>query len=170
MREKLKEHAQGITAGATLILVTLFIKLLSSQASAEKPKEDATSASTPPFALCDASCDLMVPVTIDGKKLTFQVDTGAQITLVDISVFSLVPPNLGSCHIGGAFGGDAWCWLTKVDEIEVGGIKAKNVGVAVAPVHTWHPEADGVLGIDFLRNYKVTIDQNNLVLSKQGEK
>lgn len=158
------------------IMFAIFIipALALSYCSAQKEKlMENTQDSGPPFALCDSSCDVITQVIVDGKPLRFKVDTGAQITIIYEGSLGLIPPYMGSCHIGGAYGGTSErCYLSTLSEIEVAGMKAKNVGVAITPPHNsdYSEKVDGILGIDFLRNYKVILSKNNLQLYEAEDK
>jgi hypothetical protein len=58
----------------------------------------------------------------------------------------------------------------RVDSMQVGGGKIQDVAVVIGPFLAILSEAagvalDGIVGYNFLRHYKVTIDYPNLVLS-----
>ena len=173
MRETLKEHAPGLTAAALLLMFLVPLKLLSSTPSpTSDAKEESTQDSSSALTLCDDYCDLVVPVSVNGKPLLFKVDTGAQLTIVDIRSLGLIPPYLGYMPLTGIFGGTAPFYLSTLNIVEVGGVAAKNVPAAVGDLKKWESDQkiDGVLGIDFLRNYKVVIDGDSLTLSEKEKK
>lgn len=127
----------------------------------------STEPQTQPYFTCTSSRDLVIPVIVDGRPLCFLVDTGAQMTVVNLSSLSLIPPHMGQCTINGAFGGkSSSCYLSILDQFEVGGITRRNVVVHITPLATENigRDVDGILGIDFLRNYRVEFDNENFEL------
>ena len=167
MRAKLLEFVGNFFYQIALTLFILPVLALSYYSAQKKTLAEDTQDSGPPFALCDSSCDVITQVIVDGKPLLFKVDTGSQITIIFEGSLGLIPPYLASCHIGGAYGGvSERCYLSTIPEIEVAGVKAQDVHVAITPPHDsdYSEKVDGILGIDFLRNYKVVLDKNNFQL------
>lgn len=114
------------------------------------------------------SLAVVIPVIVDGRRLNFQVDTGSRRTIISESALGLIPPYMGSCVLTGAFGEGTSkrCYFSTLDRVEIGDVVAYDVHVAVIPLAetNFDEEIDGVLGIDFMRNYKVVFDEKNFTL------
>lgn len=173
MRAKLVEFVGDFFYQIVLVLFILPALAVSYYSTQKDTPAEDTQDSEPPFALCDSSCDVITKVVVDGKPLRFKVDTGSQITIIFEGSLGLIPPYMASCHIGGAYGGvSKRCYLSTIPEIEVAGVKARDVHVAITPPHDsdYSEEVDGIIGIDFLRNYKVVLEKNNLQLYETEKK
>lgn len=144
------------------------------QEQKEAETNQGQQITTPLLPQCQSTkLMILTTVVIDGKPFCFHVDTGAQVTILNSHSLGLVPSYSGTCAITGAFGGrPAWCYYSTVKTLEVSGITAENVPVAIAPLDTWPgnrpgdlpPKVDGVLGIDFLNNYLAIIGSGDFQL------
>lgn len=134
-------------------------------------KEDAKEVGV--ALLPSESLAVVIPVVVDGRRLNFQVDTGSRRTIISESAIGLVPPYMGSCVLTGAFGEGTSkrCYFSTLDRVEIGDVIAHDVHVAIIPLAetNFDPGIDGVLGIDFMRNYKVVLDEKNFILLEKEE-
>jgi predicted aspartyl protease len=100
---------------------------------------------------------LTVPVMINGEgPFDFVIDTGANRTVVSQEIAArLQLPRLGAANIHGVAGVDP-AETVRVNLLQVGGVSASALAVVSLP----RPRlgADGLLGVDVLRNRRVILD------------
>lgn len=97
---------------------------------------------------------------INGQPVTFLVDTGA----TDVAL-----PESAARALGLEFGprikvmtaaGPATAWLTRLDEVAVGGIRRRNVRASITS-----GEFDGILlGMSFLKHYSLQQQDGKLII------
>jgi aspartyl protease family protein len=102
--------------------------------------------------------------SINGQAVTFLVDTGA----TDVAL-----PESAARALGLEFGprvqvmtaaGPANAWVTRLDEVTVGGISRKNVRASITS-----GEFNGILlGMSFLKHYNLQQQDGKLVISEVG--
>jgi len=100
---------------------------------------------------------------INGQAVTFLVDTGA----TDVAL-----PESAARALGLQFGprvkvmtaaGPATAWMTRLDEVAVGGIRRRNVRASITA-----GEFDGILlGMSFLKHYSLQQEEGKLVISQR---
>jgi len=100
--------------------------------------------------------------TINGQPVTFLVDTGA----TDVSM-----PESAARALGLEFGprvtvmtaaGPAEAWVTRLDEVTVGGIRRENVRATITGGNF-----DGILlGMSFLKHYRLQQQDGRLVIGE----
>ncbi len=101
---------------------------------------------------------------INGRAVTFLVDTGA----TDVAL-----PEQAARALGLEFGprvqvmtaaGPTMAWLTRLDEVSVGGIRRENVRASITS-----GEFNGILlGMSFLRHYNLQQQDGQLVIREMG--
>lgn len=113
---------------------------------------------------------LVVPVKVNGVTLEFMVDTGASFCSINRSVAIRIGIDLKTIQrmrIAPASGSTIRVPLTKINELRVGIIRVKNLSITILdfPLEL---RVDGLLGMNFLRNFRFTIepDTATLVLRK----
>jgi predicted aspartyl protease len=116
---------------------------------------------------------LVVPVHINGEgPYDFVLDTGATLTCVDQALVArLGLPERRMPGVGVGVGGTGRVQLVGVDSIAVGAARAHDLAVCALDLE--HTQAiglavDGLLGLNFLRNFHLTLDfeRNILVLQE----
>jgi len=97
----------------------------------------------------------------DTVKTNFIVDTGATFTIINTALAKKLGLNLNNAQTVKLMTGNGLIKASKtyVKSIEVGGLTVKNVEVAIADMGT-SKELPGLLGMSFLKNFKVTIDKS----------
>ena len=117
---------------------------------------------------------LMVPVHVNGEgPFRFVLDTGATVTCVEDAVAErlALPTARGASGIGAGVEGTARMRLVRLDSLRVGGARAEGLtACALDLAHTAAigVEIEGLLGLDFLRSYRVTLDFDRQVLLLQA--
>ena len=107
---------------------------------------------------------LVVPVRINGTgPYDFVLDTGATVTSVDPQLAErlALPDVTGTIGYGGGIGGAGQVRLVEIDSLEVGTARATDLTGAVvdlAGVRSAGLDVDGLVGLNFLRSYRVTLD------------
>ncbi len=96
------------------------------------------------------------------------LDTGASITVISRDVAEKLDINLeqaprASARVVG--GGRVTGWHVRLDRMAAGPHSKTGIEVAVIPHVVGGAAIDGLLGMDFLRNYKYNIDFNNQAIS-----
>lgn len=112
----------------------------------------------------DRSGHYLAEGQINGRAVTFLVDTGA----TDIAL-----PESTARALGLEFGprvrvmtaaGPASAWMTRLDEVSIGGLRRNNVRASITA-----GEFDGVLlGMSFLKHYRLQQQDGRLVISASG--
>jgi predicted aspartyl protease len=106
---------------------------------------------------------LMVPVYVNGEgPLDFVLDTGATFTCVsEETAERLRLPERPTAGIGVGVGGTSRLRLVQVDSLRLGGAAAESLPACLLDLA--HTEAiglsmDGLLGLNFLSSFLVTLD------------
>jgi predicted aspartyl protease len=114
---------------------------------------------------------IVVPVYVNDRgPYDFVLDTGATLTCVDrILAEELdLPPVRGVVGVGATVGTSGQVDLLRVDRIAVGDAGATDVTVCAVDLATMRDvglQAHGLLGLNVLKEYRVTLDFRNQVLS-----
>ncbi|MDQ4123027.1 MAG: retroviral-like aspartic protease family protein [Acidobacteriota bacterium] len=117
---------------------------------------------------------IVVPVQINNEgPFNFVVDTGATLTCVDQEIAKRLnlPEQRGVAGIGASIKSQGNMQLLKVDSLQVGTAKATNMTactVDLQHIRAIGLEAQGLLGLNFLKSYRVTIDFQSKVLQLQS--
>lgn len=107
---------------------------------------------------------IVVPVFINGSgPVDLILDTGATLTCVDTSLARELDLPERRMRMGMAIGvgGAGRVQLRAVDSLRVGGAVARNLSVCamdLRPLQTIAPRVRGLLGLNVLRHYRVTLD------------
>jgi predicted aspartyl protease len=113
---------------------------------------------------------LVVPATVNGQgPFDLIVDTGATITCLDDSLVRTLglPDERGMVGSGVGIGGAGRVRLVRVDSLRVGGAMAERLtacALDLQAVRAAAPGAHGLLGLNFLRSFRVTLDFGRRVL------
>lgn len=133
------------------------------------PKALAIPIATTPVTLASARVQIpikliedrvIVPVTIDGRTVDFQLDSGASTILID----DLIVDALKLPVYGKAIGDTAGSYknaTTVIPQMTFGGVTMKNVEADSAPFTFWSDDKTpvaGLLGFDFIDGAVVHID------------
>jgi predicted aspartyl protease len=116
---------------------------------------------------------LIVPVYLNGAgPFQLVLDTGATITCVDDGIAQRLelPERRGQIGYGAGVGATGRVRLVGLDSIRVGGAVATDITACVldlAQLKAVSPRVDGLLGLNFLRAYRVTLDFERSVLMLQ---
>lgn len=135
-----------------LTLVSLLVWAEAARAQGQPP--DAAPAAEPVEIVAAA---LTVPVLINGQgPFHFAIDSGATTSLIASEVAELLQlPRSDQVRIH-AMGGTASLRTVRADSIEVAGNRHRAMKLAAVP--RVNLEADGLLGINLLKNQRVTLD------------
>jgi predicted aspartyl protease len=113
---------------------------------------------------------VLVPVHVNGEgPFDLVLDTGATFTCLDVARAEALqlPERRGAVGVGAGVGGTGRLRLVRIDSLRVGGARAAGLTGCVldlAHVAVVGVEADGLLGLDFLREFRVTLDFERNVL------
>lgn len=107
---------------------------------------------------------LTVPVRInDSGPFPFVLDTGATVTCVDETLADelKLPEPVGTIGVGGGLEGLGRMRLVSLDSVTLGGATVRNLrgcAVDLASMQKVGLDVRGLLGLNFLREYRVTLD------------
>jgi aspartyl protease family protein len=97
---------------------------------------------------------------INGQAVTFLVDTGATDVALPESTARALGLDFGPKVQVMTAAGPATAWLTRLDEVTVGGIRRRNVRASITS-----GEFDGILlGMSFLKHYGLQQQDGKLVI------
>jgi clan AA aspartic protease (TIGR02281 family) len=116
---------------------------------------------------------VMVEVAVNGKgPFNFAVDTGASMTLISPTVARRSGVKLSDIRaraIGAS--GQSEATFGKLKSLRVGQAQVSNIKIAVMSMRhinrSAKPRVDGIIGYNFLKRYRVTIDYANRLLYLQ---
>ena len=124
-----------------------------------------------PFQLAGQNgAAIIVPVNINGEgPYDFVLDTGATVTCVDAALADslALPPLRGAIGTGAGATGSGQLRLVRIDSVRVAGASAAGLPGCVldlAHIQAVGFEADGLLGLNFLKPFRVTLDFERSVL------
>ena len=99
---------------------------------------------------------------INGRAVTFLVDTGATDVALPESTARALGLEFGPRVRVMTAAGPANAWMTRLDEVSIGGIRRKNVRASITT-----GEFDGILlGMSFLKHYSLQQQDGKLVISE----
>ena len=113
---------------------------------------------------------LLVPVHVNGEgPFDFVLDTGATVTCIDAALADSLslPPLRGAVGMGAGATGAGQLRLVRMDSVRVAGARASGLPGCVldlAHIRSVGFEADGLLGLNFLKPFRVTLDFERSVL------
>ena len=109
----------------------------------------------------------MVQATLNNRRAAkFLVDTGASYTLISNAVASDLGINLGANPKTLPFqtaNGLINAPITNIESISIGGLEIRNIAIAIHDAVP-DPQVAGLLGLNFLSNFKLDIDTQKGVL------
>ncbi|MGZ8379771.1 MAG: retropepsin-like aspartic protease [Gemmatirosa sp.] len=138
-------------------------------ASASAPAD--TAAGEIAFRLAGpGGAALVVPVHVNGRgPYDLILDTGATFTCVDTTLARelALPERRGAIGTAVGIGGAGGVRLHRVDSLRVGAATARELTVCALDLSTLRalgPEVRGLLGLNFLRSFRVGLDFERDVL------
>jgi predicted aspartyl protease len=163
-----------LSAAASLLIALLCAACdVGAPARVEAPAD--TAAGEVAFRLAGPNeAALLVPVHINGQgPFDFVLDTGATLTCVAQSTAEELelPRQRGIGGIGVGIGGAERIHLVRIDSLRIGATHALDMNACVvdlAHVRVLGPTIRGLIGLNFLRSFRVTLDfqRNVLILTE----
>ena len=107
---------------------------------------------------------LVVPVSINGAgPFPFVLDTGATLTCIDETLVTelKLPDVRGAVAFGGGIRGLGRMRLVVLESVALGGATVRDLqgcAVDLAPMRTAGLDVKGLLGLNFLKAYRLTVD------------
>lgn len=141
-------------------------------ARVEAPADSA--AGEVPFELAGlGGAAVLVPVYLNGQgPFQFVLDTGATLTCVDARLADslALPASRGKLGVGAGVGGSGRLRLVQLDSVRVGTarvVDAPGCVLDLRHIGALGLEVDGLLGLNVLRRFRVTLDFRRRVLILQ---
>lgn len=157
---------------AAFLVVLLAACQLSAPARVEAPADSAAGEVAIEWAGPNQAA-LLVPVYINGTgPHSFVLDTGATLTCVDQGVAAelSLPEATGQIGFGAGVGTAGRMRLVRIDSVRVGQARAIDLPACSLDLSTMEQigvELDGLLGLNFLRSFRVAIDFERDVVTLQ---
>jgi predicted aspartyl protease len=129
-----------------------------------------SAASEIAFRLSPRASAMLVSAYVNGKgPVDLILDTGATLTCLDDSLTHELnlPRRVGAVGVGAGVGMAGPVRLLKVDSLRVGAAAASNITVCSLDLRVLQqvsPGARGLLGLNFLKEFRVNIDFKRRVL------
>ena len=106
---------------------------------------------------------IIVPAEINGTRVELVLDTGATFTCVDEKLATELglPGEHGMAASGIGVAGAGAVGLVRVDSLRVGGAIVRALTACtldLGQLQRIRPEVRGLLGLNFIRNYRLTLD------------
>lgn len=158
-----------------ILLVSALTLLLWLACTIPADKDFGMPASTTPgqvpFELAPPNdAAIIVPVKINGHgPFKFVLDTGATFTCIDQKLVDQLklPEWRGQFGVGVLAPTEGSVKLVNIDTLEVGNVKAtdlKGCAIEFSRLQTGGLDARGLVGLNFLKSFRMTIDFKNRVL------
>lgn len=159
-------------ATTLVALLALACNELGKPSSVSAPADSA--AGEIPFHLAGPNgTAIIVPAVLNGRdSVSLILDTGATLTCLDTSVANALhlPERIGVVGAGVGVGSTGRMRIVKLDSIRVGAASATGItacAIDLSNVRMMSPSVRGLLGLNFLRNFHVTLDFQRNVLTLQ---
>ncbi len=157
-----------------ILLAPLFLLATSACMQADLGGADVAAGAKPgeiAFELAEPNdTAIVVPVTIEGTgPYRFVLDTGATLTCVGekLATELALPEPRGVFGRGATLGGSGNMRLVQIESLRIGETEAKNVmacAVDLSHMRDLGLEFDGLLGLNVLKNFRVTLDFERKVM------
>ena len=140
----------------------------------QMPSEATAPAETQPgevaLELAQGGSAVIVPVHINGQgPFRLILDTGATLTCVDADLAKKLGLTERAGIIGHGFGigSQGQVGMVAIESLEVGSASAKDLTACTLDLKSFRGaglQVDGLLGLNFLRDYRMTLDFERSVL------
>jgi predicted aspartyl protease len=116
---------------------------------------------------------LLVPTLVNGKgPYEFALDTGAATTVLSQDLANSLGLKAGIASEGIGAGGRVGVSITSVDSLAIGEAKQDNLQVAITDLSLLSKAVGttlaGIIGYNFLKNFKMTIDYSHGILTLES--
>ncbi len=109
----------------------------------------------------------VVEATLSSNPVALLIDTGASVTAVSKQYFDTLNSRYKTEYLGrfsiGTAGGSIMASMYKFQELSINHVSVKNLPVVILPMQGIK-NADGLLGMNFLREFDFKIDQRQSVM------
>lgn len=158
-----------------LFTLTVFVSASCQQITSTRTGAPAnTEAGEVAFELAGPNgAAMLVPVTINGQgPFNLVLDTGATFTCVDQKIVEQLklPERGGQLGIGAGIRGSGQVRLVSIESLQVGTAKASDLTACALDLQHMKEigvEIQGLLGLNFLKSFRVTIDFDRKILQLQ---
>jgi len=135
----------------------------SSTQKATSPPDTAAAREVHFEMLGPAGSAILIPALVNGTSVQLVLDTGATFTCVDekLATELALPKDRRMIAAGVGIGGAGAVGLVRIDSLRVGAATAKDLTACtldLAQLQRIHPGVRGLLGLNFIRHYRLTLD------------
>lgn len=148
---------------ALAILALLFQRLASDRQNPNRNVEAVLDAGGRPQVVLarNRAGHYVANGRINGQAVVFLLDTGATDVALPLGVARRLGLPLGPRRIGRTANGDVQVWSTRLDSVELGGLRARRVSASVLPNMSGE---DVLLGMSFLKRFDLSARDGTLTL------
>ena len=133
------------------------------------PTPSSATVDSGQVPLLDDGSTIRVPVKMFGGTLYFIVDTGSALSLLDSDYLDKLGPSIRNLSAGTGISSGNAISVYACPELYVGSVHGRLEEIGCESLKTFQyitgEKCDGVLGMDFLKAYAVTIDFDSHTLS-----
>ena len=129
-----------------------------------KPPSGSLPSGTIVVPVVMTGSSVIVPVTLNGSVKTYLVlDTGATITMVSRRIASKLALRSTGQMTAMTVGGPVRRPVARLRSLKAGKAEVQNLLVSIHDFHP-HPQVEGLLGLDFLGKFRMSLDSRKKVL------
>jgi clan AA aspartic protease (TIGR02281 family) len=128
---------------------------------------DTQSSFVQPIPLKQYGDQFVVDGALSGNQVSLLIDTGASVTALSKGYFDSLSNRYKINYLGrfsiGTAGGSIMAPMYRFSELRINHVKVDNLAVVILPMQGI-ANADGLLGMNFLREFDFKIDQNQKLI------
>lgn len=139
---------------ALTILALFFQRFLTDQENPNRDLEVALDAAGRPQVVLarNRAGHYVASGRINGEPVVFLVDTGATDVALPLAVARRLDLSLGAERVSKTANGNVRTWGTRLDSVDLGGLKARRVRASVLPNM---PGEEVLLGMSYLKHFEL---------------
>jgi predicted aspartyl protease len=166
-QKEIKYHYENTSLGAKIRISAKTLAALSAVQEFLHSQITGGGSKTVNFDFVANTSLVVVPVTINGSgPYRFLLDTGASDSILSTAVADRLNIPNGIPRTLLTAGGNVPVTLRLLMTLNVGAARLENIGIAVADFQLLKSlGVDGILGGDYLRRFKISIDYDNKAVS-----
>jgi hypothetical protein len=165
-----RQSSMSLSMKSMLLVLVLPLWACTVQMPAERMRPSEAGPGEVAIELASGASAVIVPVRIHGEgPFRFILDTGATLTCIDTVLATKLnlDPRTGVIGRGFGVGSQGRVGMVTIDSFEVGSSTARDLIACTLGFETIRGsglDVQGLVGLNFLREYRVTLDFERLAL------